>query len=294
MAYRFALSDRTIADGVRRIACAQIDAATAILSAPDRDTAPSIHGLRKHVKRLRGLIRIIKPGFPAFSAENAFLRDIGRSLADLRDSDVMIATLDALVTGPDDWPNLRKALTTAQGVVRDPAATAATLDRCEAMFGALRGRAGGWKIKGRGFATAADGLAQSHAAAAKGLARVRMDATDTRIHDWRKRVKDTQYQMVLITPIWPEAIAPRATATDALGEMLGLHHDLSVLVERAGAMSLPRSELRAITAAVRSRQDRIMADALPIGARLFAGKGDHMAGLWSAWWDVWRAGRSDH
>jgi CHAD domain-containing protein len=289
MAYCLARSDRTVADGVRRIACAQMDAARTIIAAPDRDTAAAIHDLRKHVKRLRGLIRMVKPGFSAFADENARLRDIGRSMADLRDSDVMIATLDALVTGAEDWPNFRAALTTANTAMCDPAATAATLARCAAMFGLLRGRAAEWKIKGRGFATAADGLSKSYTSAAKGLARVRQNATDTGIHDWRKRVKDHLYQVQIIAPVLPEQLRSRAKNTDRLAEILGQHHDLAVLRDRAKTLDLPKSEAVRLKTAISVHQAALLSQALPLGAKLFSSDARLVTDVWAKHWIEWHS-----
>jgi CHAD domain-containing protein len=288
MSYRIVKSDRTVADAVRRIALEQVNGAETLLISADRTGPTSIHGLRKHIKRLRGLIRLVRPGFSQFTAENTRLRDLGRSLADLRDSDVLLMTLDGLSTSDNDFPHLRKALVTSAGTLRDPAATARGLDNAETGFRSLRQRVTDWKIERRGFETAAKGLKRSHEAAQKTLENARKDPSDEQIHDWRKRVKDTHYQMALLEHLWPEAMTPRISATDELGEMLGVHHDLSVLISRLGRLGVPEAEVSAVTAVARSRQDQIMAKALPLGARLYAGDARAMADLWAQWWQIWK------
>ncbi|NJM55271.1 MAG: CHAD domain-containing protein [Verrucomicrobiae bacterium] len=82
---------------MRRIGVAQIDAAIGHLHS-DADLAAIVHSTRKCMKKLRALLRMVRPGLSTgvFERENARFRDIARQLSDLRDSHVLVATLDAL------------------------------------------------------------------------------------------------------------------------------------------------------------------------------------------------------
>ena len=101
MAYRFSKSQDTVQDGVRKIATDLIDKAidaTKQRQSPER----TVHELRKTCKRLRGLIRLVRPVFADYHTENAAFRDAGRKLSYLRDTAVLIQTYDSLLDAYDD------------------------------------------------------------------------------------------------------------------------------------------------------------------------------------------------
>ena len=101
MAYRLAKSQDTVQDGVRKIATDLIDKA---IDAAKQRRSPeqTVHELRKTCKRLRGLIRLVRPVFADYHTENAAFRDASRTLSYLRDTAVLIQTYDSLLDAYDD------------------------------------------------------------------------------------------------------------------------------------------------------------------------------------------------
>ncbi|MDH3264343.1 MAG: CHAD domain-containing protein, partial [Paracoccaceae bacterium] len=93
MAFQFERDDKTVQAGVRRIAREDVDAALAILDDASSPLAERVHEARKAVKKLRGLIRLVRQGFAGYDAENAALREAGRSLSGLREAEVARTTL---------------------------------------------------------------------------------------------------------------------------------------------------------------------------------------------------------
>ena len=83
MAFRFKLGE-PFDEGCRRIAVEQIERAQILLQGKG-DQAIAVHETRKSLKRLRALLRLIRPamGEEAFKAENGQLRDVGLSRADI-------------------------------------------------------------------------------------------------------------------------------------------------------------------------------------------------------------------
>jgi hypothetical protein len=63
MSYHLKRSDGPVQDGVRRIAVDQIDAAIAELDDKALDVHETVHQIRKRCKKLRGLIRLVRPAF---------------------------------------------------------------------------------------------------------------------------------------------------------------------------------------------------------------------------------------
>ena len=97
MAYRFKLGE-PVPEGIKRIVGEEIEAAARHLSGQgesDRDEA--IHEARKSVKKIRGVLRLVRPELgEVYRTDNARFRDIGRQLSQFRDAGASIETFDAL------------------------------------------------------------------------------------------------------------------------------------------------------------------------------------------------------
>ena len=81
MRFRFKPSDETVEAGFRRIASETLDDALGLLRDRDLPTAQIVHRVRRHCKSMRGLLRIVRPVFPAYQAENVIFRDVAASLS---------------------------------------------------------------------------------------------------------------------------------------------------------------------------------------------------------------------
>ena len=81
--YRRFHVDERIPGAIQRIASGQFDRMTHRLNDPDVDPDEAIHTARKAMKRLRGLLRLVRDevGQSAYRNENAVLRDTSRRLA---------------------------------------------------------------------------------------------------------------------------------------------------------------------------------------------------------------------
>lgn len=290
MGYSFDLRDRSVEKGLRRIADEQFKTALDAVAA-DGPLPPRVHEMRKSVKKLRGLLRLVRPGFDGFRRENDALREAARGLTALREADVNLATLDRLLPGADLVPEAAAAL--REAVARPPVASSPAPPAAEALalFGdrmqALRARAKSWRITGDGFDALAAGLEKTWAEARKRMEPALADPTDEAVHQWRKRVKDHWYQARLLAPIWPEAMEPHIATADRLGEALGDHHDLAVL---AGVLKgLNTRPAKSVAALARKRQKVLIRAAGVYARRLFADSAPCLTDRWRQWWQVWRA-----
>jgi CHAD domain-containing protein len=280
MPFAFVRSDASLQAALRRLVKEQADNALAAASA-EGPLPGRLHGMRVSVKRTRALLRLLSPGFEDADRTDKALRDAARHLAPLRDSHVLEETLASLTKGDPD-PGLLAAVT-PEGEAADPAeairAYAADMTR-------LRRRAAGWKLDRADVEILCDGLARSLKLARKRYRDARKDPSPEAVHELRKRVKDHFYHAKLVTPIWPEVIGPHAEALNRLGDILGQHHDLAVLVDRLEAAK--RKEVKALLARAKTRQADLWEEADALGARLFAEKPTALADRWVALWQVWR------
>lgn len=293
MSYAFRPDDRSVQAGFRRIARAELGEALKRLggSLPD---AEAVHGLRKTTKKLRGLIRLVRPVFPGFDAANAALRDGARRLAPLRDAEVRLATLRGL--GADLAPDLELRLQAEVAALRAGADLPAELARLAAELEGLRKAARSWRLEARGWAALAPGLTASWRQARRGLRRSRaaLGREAAPFHDWRTAVKHHWYQARLLQPLWPALMDPWIAQVDALGEGLGRHNDLDVLrahVARCDDPALARLATEGpLPRALAARMQAEAEAALALGARLLADRPGALARRWGLWWQLWAEG----
>lgn len=294
MGYRFRHDDASVEAGFRRIAGEQLARAVASLE-DDGALHEGVHDARKRIKKLRGLLRLVRPGFKAFAPENATLRDAARTLSGLRDHAAMIEALDRLAARyPDRVDAARTApFRSVLEARRDEAAGANDLpERIEAFREVLReakDRAEGWRLKARGWEALGPGLAQIYGQGREAMAVAHKTARGEDFHEFRKRVKDHGYHARLLAPVWPVLMEPYAALLDDLGEVLGEQHDLVALAPVVAASGLEPEVRGALEDLIAEERRRLEARALVIGARVYAERPKSMARRMGAWWGAWAA-----
>jgi len=277
MSYRFKLNE-TVAAGASRIALEQIDIAEARLASRE-DTAAAIHDARRCLKRLRALLRLIRPALSEtiFRREANRLAGIGRLLADARDRHVLQQTLAKIDTRFGTLPKsvgvkLTKLMANGAGT---RSARAGAQERRQALEGLDDARKFFARIERRevGFEHLAAGVERSYRRARRTFREAYENSTDEAFHEWRKTVQQHWRHMQLISRAWPDVLSGRAGEAKELSRLLGDDHDIHVLFTLAtdrGKSVLATDEIDALTAMCRSLQGELRQQAKPRGARLFA------------------------
>ena len=297
MPYRFQHDDGTVEAGVRRIACEQIDRAIAEIDDPDLPRAQAVHQVRKRCKKLRGLIRLVRPVFDDYGRENAVCRDAAKPLAELRDAAVHVETYDMLVETYADQidrralGSVRRRLTLRRKATERVVDAEARIAEMRNSMVELRGRASRWRLKADGFEAVAGGLGRTYKRARKTMAKARGRPGPERLHEWRKRAKYHWYHERLLRPVWSKPMKAHADAADDLGELLGDHHDLAVFRDTIAAepKAFGRIEdVETLIGLIERRQAELEARSFVAGARLFAEPGDALKARWGSYWSTWR------
>lgn len=235
MSYRIEVG-QPLSNEVRRIATDELDAAIELLADPDQEgLEKSVHSVRKHTKRLRSLIRIVRPALGTdFATANRTIRESSAVLSPLRDAHALLATFDALAaTQQNRFPGvdlsvLRAALATNAATVGSPDAVATRIDHAKALLIQIREDVKGWSLPKR-LDLAIDGAAQFYGQA-RGAFKHSVDKpSEVRMHEWRKRVKDNWYHTQLLREIAPTALKFQQEWLNELSDALGDHNDLCVL-----------------------------------------------------------------
>ena len=297
MAYQFERNE-TPDDAVRRIAREEITDALDSISDDQLAPAKAVHNTRKHCKKLRGLVRLVRPALgAAYSRENSWFRDIGRLLAPSRDTEVIRATLDELSENlPAEERSLLSDLgqkLTERGPLPEGGADAVDASLAEVRERLLEAaeRIPEWPSIPAEFATIAEGFARSYRRGRRGLETVEKNGTvdPESNHEWRKRVKYHWYQVRLLQEIWLPVLSARAEETHHLSRLLGSEHDLVVLHAAAENESDPpvdADSMSLLERLISSKRRHLMSQALPLGERIYAEKPSDLVARLSVYWEA--------
>jgi CHAD domain-containing protein len=296
LAYRFLQSDKSIEIGVSRIALDQIDKAIDETGSPDVNFA--IHQVRKRCKKLRGLLRLVRPAFESYGAENADFRDIARVVSPIRDSTALIDTYDLLANTYEEQldrralGSIRRRLTLRKKHAIVEGNIGELLVLVRERLKAARKRADLWHLTESEFDGLEDGLTKTYKRARKAMARLEAEPSAAQLHEWRKRIKYHRYHARLLSPAWPGTFRPHAKAAKQLSDLLGDHHDLSVFRHMLTIEpdEFGRSEDVGVMLSLANRQQSLLAaPSLFIGSRLLAERPVCLAERWRAYWETWRS-----
>jgi CHAD domain-containing protein len=293
MAYAFTHPGRSVQKELRRIVRRQIDDAIAAIDA-HRPLDRSVHDLRKRCKKMRGVIRLVRPCFPDYAQENAAFRDAARSLSFLRDAAVSLATYDSVAEAHrGDMRRFaairRTLLARRKQAVQDKRAIAECLASFRAAMTAARARVDDWRLDADGFDALAGGLAKTYKRARAGMEAAETHGRAADFHEWRKRVKYHGYHARLLEPIWPLELKAHRKAADALNDLLGEHHDLAVFESmlRNEPKAFGKADIEGFATLLNERRDDLALAAFAIGRRLLAEPPKTLVGRWRDWWTIW-------
>jgi CHAD domain-containing protein len=282
-AYRIKNGERATS-AVLRIARGRLDRALEQLSSGlDKDPVTAVHEARKDLKKTRSVLRLVRGplGKDRYQQENARLREASRALSGTRDATVLIDTLEALEERygeelPRGIEDLAGELEGEQEAIQSGARDGESglqpaARRASELIGETRDGIDEWSFTKSGFKVVADGLHRSYRRGHKRFADVRDDPTSENVHEWRKRVKDLWYDLRLLRDTWPPVLGEMADQAHELSDLLGDHHDLTVLSEDVDRRSgLGGEQALAIQGVIEGRQEELLEAAVPIGERLYA------------------------
>lgn len=268
--------DETLPDGLRRIVREQLDVGVDALHPEADDFDAGVHEARKSLKRIRAVLRLIRAeiGGRAFKTENRCFREAGRSLAPARDVFVLRSTLAELARSA---PGARTAehLTALAGLkALGPSAASlwsgGEIHELRAVLAGARARVADWPLERDSFDAIRDGLLRTHRQGTERMHRAFESETEAAHHSWRRRAKELWYQVQILSSIAPARLEPLVKDLDALGDALGLEHDLAlardVVTRDAGEIIAQpaRDSLVSIDRAVDELRNRARAQGLKV------------------------------
>jgi CHAD domain-containing protein len=300
MGYRLK-PDKTVQKNIRRIAREQIDKAIGEINDPELDRHEAIHQVRRRCKKLRGLVRLVRPELgKAYQRENARFRDIARNLAGMRDEQSMVEALERLLSALEDSERavydpvlgaLEKRREAVVASTRENPASLLTETR-QALEKARRAT-GRWRLSASGF-QAVRGFDKTYERGRMAARNAFGTEAASDFHDWRKRVKYHSHHLQLLGPLWPRVNKAWRTESSTLADILGNDHDLALLdiLLESESDQLAESQTRqSLQLIIRKEQAYLRQEAWKIGQRLYAESPGALRKRWKRYWKSWQAER---
>lgn len=270
---------------VRRIAAGEIAAIAALLKDTPEGRQRSLHGARKRLKRLRGLLKLVREGDEAFhTRENRRYRDMARSLSSVRDADALVETLDRFLANPGakaaaDLAVIRAHLERRRDRIvceqaEQEAVPTALVSLCEAQaaLDALdlpRTQQEGARLLSRG----ARAMIVN---ARKALKAARRGGRSEDFHELRKALKYHWMHLNLLGHMWPGHTPARRRRADGLADKLGELNDICAMyhmLDREEAEIATPEAVRTVRKLLAAREKALRKACLRQAAALLEGEG---------------------
>jgi CHAD domain-containing protein len=221
---------------IKRIAVEELEGAIGSLCGRRMSRDLAIHDARKHVKKLRALLRLVRDEFgEAFTPLNTRLRDAGRALSQFRDAIATLETFDSVKdkfahdVGGRNLAFVRQGLILHKARTEERARIEKVMREVPAELLAVRQDVDRWPLVSDGFSAIAAGLKAVYRRGRKAMELARTDPRPENFHEWRKRVKDRWYHARLLHGLRKDELDEDKDSLKKLEDRLGMEHNLAVL-----------------------------------------------------------------
>jgi CHAD domain-containing protein len=287
-------------EGVKRIAREQLERAAAELSAADPEVDLRVHSVRKRIKKLRGLLRLVRPslGEEVFRRENVRLRDAGRRLASARRARAIVGAFDALIEHDASalQESARQSFRERLVQSRDQAIEAlhgeSHAAEVQAVLEDILHGIDDWPVRGEGWKVVRGGFRRNYRTARRWMNACLERPKTEHFHEWRKYAKHHFYHVRLLHRVWEAPLGALAESLEHLTELLGSEHDLDDLRMALLADPPPEELFQAagtLLKAVEHRRAELRAEAFALGARVFAESPASATRRFGRYFAAWRA-----
>jgi hypothetical protein len=245
------------------------------IGTPKSDEA--IHEARRHVKKVRALIRLVQPSLGDFyRPSNTRLRVVHRLLAPVADAEAVVGTLARLDRRfRRELPrrsirSIREGLKERWSRVDRQAKADHVLQTCIRLLRTEQEEVRQWRLGDSGFRAVAPGLKRSVRRARRSMAVARAHPTPEHYHTWRQRVKDHWFQVRLLEGRCDDRLLGYERRLEALDGYLGEYHNCvlleTILVTEA---VLPPGDAARVLQLLRRYQRNLRQNAQSRGAHIY-------------------------
>ena len=271
-------SHETLRDGLLRVVDELIDSLTNSQAHVSQNGEEDIHRVRTTIKRLRALLRLIRPAiYPSFfNRENARLRTAAALLSFARDAEVARGTLKTLpVSDEIDREAVRSMLSgleTRAEPVADFHGTRAEVNRrleqTRLNFHRLKLRGSDREVLEAGIrAVYRQGRRRMKAAIKKDQ--------DNAFHRWRIRAKNLYYELQFLESVSTKRVGQIVSRLSELEDQIGHDHDAAIL--RARLKNQPKTfggeeTVHRVVTCLDSQTRELRQKVVPLGRKIWRQK----------------------
>lgn len=295
------VTDESLTEAVRCVAGEQLDDAIDDLTEViGDDPTDAIHDARKRCKKVRGLVRAVRPalGDDVYRVANDTARDAARELSDLRDATALRETFRTVVdvSGIDlaDDDDTAVAARTVDHLLTDRHLDAESqltadhprVERARDLLIGARAESQRWDLDEDGWNGLADGIGKTYERGRRAFAAGAEAPTGGNFHEWRKRVKYSWYHLRLVEDTAPSVLGPLTHAFHDLSDALGDAHDMVVLTDTLADRGDDLCDLRPVERLLGGHRTVLERRSLGLGARLYTESRsafvERLGGYWTA------------
>jgi len=226
----------SVAEGLKRIIAEQLHLAIWELSADRSPMDHGVHEARKCLKKSRSVMRLFQNILgKEYEQGNAALRDAGRKLSPVRDSQALIEMFDELNDKYRDDLGDRSLISIRDGLVKRKKSLAREFQQKRTRGVVLktlrlfaRG-VGQWSVDEADLPALSKSLARTIRRNQQACRTAYAESRPESFHEWRKRAKDLRYHLNLVSKAWPEVLDGFEAAAKNLESKLGDDHNLVVM-----------------------------------------------------------------
>ena len=288
MAYRFRKNE-ALPHAVRRVFAEEIDWAVGQLAESKKRTE-AVHESRKSIKKIRGLLGLIAgPLGSLYKVENRYFRATAKHLSALRDSAVMLETLNSFAAKHPELDNEALALV-RRNLERHHRQAPADKQMSATVIHALqeaRPKCTSWPLEELEFATLLPNLTAAYRSGRKAFRKASKEQSPEALHDFRKKVKQHWYHLRLLDSVLTSEMKKRAADLRELETWLGDEHNINVLCDRISAdveTARDRQQLQPLLGVLAEEAKHLRRNALESGEQLYASKPREFNGAMAALW----------
>ena len=222
----------TLRGGLLRVVDLLIDSVTDSPSHHSWNAEQDIHEVRTTIKRLRSLLRLMRPVIDPefFNHENARLRTAAGLLSLARDTEVARETLKTLpVLDQSDQVAVSSVLSSLESrhnLPNDAGKTMAEVRRCLEQ---TRRNFHRLALVGSEREILASGLGAVYRQGRKRMKVAVKRGQDNGFHRWRIRAKNLYYELQFLESVWPKEFRRLLSHLSKLQDQIGVDHDVAVL-----------------------------------------------------------------
>jgi CHAD domain-containing protein len=268
----------TLRGGLLRVVDLLIDSIIDVPSHHSWNAEQDIHEVRTTIKRLRALLRLIRPVIDPefFNRENGRLRTAAGLLSLARDTAVARETLKTLtVSNQPDQAAVSSVLSSLEDrhdLPNNPDKTMVEVRRCLEQ---TRRNFHRLELAGSEREILESGLGAVYRQGRKRMKIAIKQGQANGFHRWRIRAKNLYYELQFLESVWPKEFRRLLSHLSKLQDQIGVDHDVAVL--RSWLKEKPEAYgnaemVQRVVACLDNRTRKLRQSAAPLGRKIWREK----------------------